>query len=105
MAQFDVYQNPSMATRKSYPYILDIQHDFISEISTRMVLPLGKLSLFQNENMENLTPVIDYEGEELILLTPQISSMPASKLKVPVGSLEHFRSEIIAAVDFAITGI
>ncbi|PCK08377.1 MAG: plasmid maintenance protein CcdB [Alteromonadaceae bacterium] len=105
MAQFDVYQNTSKTTRKSYPYILDIQHDFISEISTRMVLPLGKLSLFQNEKMKTLTPVIDYEGEELILLTPQISSIPASKLKDPVGSLEHFRSEIIAAVDFAITGI
>jgi toxin CcdB len=104
MAQFDVYRNPSKTTIKSYPYILDIQHDFISEISTRIVLPLGKLSLFQNENMQTLTPIIDFEGEELILLIPQISSMPVSKLKNPVGSLEHFRSEITAAVDFAITG-
>ena len=105
MSQFDVYKNPSKTTRKYFPYILDIQHDFIADISTRIVLPLGKLEYFRNENMNTLTPTIEYEGKELIILTPQISSLPASKLKNPIGSLKHFRNEIISALDFAITGI
>jgi toxin CcdB len=55
--------------------------------------------------MDVLTPEINYEGEELLLLTPQISSVPSKILKEPVGSLSHFREQIINALDFAITSI
>ncbi|WP_426359412.1 CcdB family protein [Pseudocolwellia sp. HL-MZ19] len=40
-----------------------------------------------------------------ILLTPQIASMSSKLLKDPIGSVEPLRDEIIAAIDFAITGI
>ncbi len=105
MAQFDVYNNPSKNTRDAYPYIVDIQSPLISEIVTRIVIPLGRLSHFKNEQMKGLTPEITYDGEQLLLLTPQIASVPINTLKKPVGSLSHFRDEIIAAIDFAITGI
>ncbi len=55
--------------------------------------------------MTKLTPKVEYEGENLLVLTPQISSMPAKHLNSPVGTLEHMRDEIIAALDFATTGI
>jgi len=105
MAQFDVYRNPSKATQKVFPFILDIQHEYISDLSTRIVLPLGRPGYFQNENLGKLTPTTEYDGETLLILTPQIASMPRNKLKNPIGSLEHFRAEILAALDFAITGI
>ncbi|MBA6339220.1 CcdB family protein [Colwellia sp. BRX8-7] len=105
MAQFDVYINPSKKSREAYPYIIDIQNALISDIATRIVLPLGKLSHFRNEKMNGLTQAIEYENEQFILLTPQISSMPANLLKSPVGSVESLRDEIIAAIDFAITGL
>lgn len=103
--QFDVYQNPSTKTRSMFPYIVDVQNPYISEIATRIVIPLGKLQNFKNESMKGLTPEIEYEGEKLLLLTPQIASVPAKILKKPIGSLSHFRNEIIAALDFATTGI
>jgi toxin CcdB len=105
MAQFDVYQNPSKTTRNAFPYLVDIQSPVISEISTRIVIPLGRLKSFKNEVMSNLTPVIEYDGEKLLLLTPQIASIPSKLLKDPIGSLNHFRDEIISALDFAITGV
>ena len=105
MAQFDVYQNPSRNTRKAFPYIVDIQNPVISNITTRIVVPLGKLESFKNEIMIGLTPEIEYEGEKLLFLTPQLSSIPTSVLIKPIGSLSHFRNEIVAAIDFAITGI
>jgi toxin CcdB len=105
MAQFDVYRNPSKTSRRHYPYILDIQSPYISEIATRIVIPLGLASSFRNEVMDVLSPKINYEGEELLLLTPQISSIPSKILKEPVGSLSHFREQIINALDFAITSI
>lgn len=103
--QFDVYQNPSSKTKKFFPYIVDIQNPYISDIATRIVIPLGKLQNFKNESMKGLTPEIEYKGEKLLLLTPQIASVLAKTLKNPVGSLSHLRNEIISAIDFAITGI
>jgi toxin CcdB len=105
MPQFDVYINPSKKSRAAYPYIIDIQNALISEITTRIVIPLGRLSNLNNEKIAVLTPLINYQNESFILLTPQIASMPANLLKNPVGTLEPMRDEISAAIDFAITGI
>ena len=55
--------------------------------------------------MTNLTPEISFEDEQLLLLTPQISSVPENILSNPIGSLSHFREQIINALDFAVTGI
>ena len=105
MPQFDVYPNPNKATQQSFPFILDIQHEHLSDLGTRIVLPLGRLTYLKNENLGKLTPVIEYEGDELLILTPQTSSIPTNLLKDPIGTLEHLRAEILAALDFAITGI
>jgi toxin CcdB len=105
MAQFDVYINPNSSTRDAFPYVVDIQNPIISEIATRIVIPLGRITYFKNEEMKGLTPIIEYENEKLLLLTAQIASIPENKLKNPVGTLSHFRDEIISSLDFAITGI
>ncbi|MFA7555901.1 MAG: CcdB family protein [Spongiibacteraceae bacterium] len=105
MPQFDVYINPSKNTRSAFPYIVDIQNPVISDIATRIVIPLGRIKDFKNKKMQGLTPELNYDGEQLLLLTPQIASIPVKLLKNPVGSLSHFRDEIIAAMNFAITGI
>jgi len=105
MRQFDVYANTSKATRSAYPFIVDIQSDTVSEIATRIVVPLGRKVDLKNEQLTRLTPEVTYEGEELLLLVPQIASIPAKTLKNPIGSLSHLRDEIVAALDFAVTGI
>ncbi|WP_111977632.1 CcdB family protein [Algibacillus agarilyticus] len=105
MSQFDVYINPSKKSREAYPYIIDIQNALICDITTRIVIPLGELKHFRNEQMDGLTPLIEYDSEQYVLLTPQIASMPSKLLKDPIGSVESLRDEIIAAIDFAITGI
>ena len=66
--QFDVYENPSSSTRKIFPYIVDVQNPYISEIATRIVIPPGKIQHFKNESMKGLTPEIEYEGEKLLFI-------------------------------------
>lgn len=105
MAQFDVYVNPSKKSKAYYPYLIDVQNIYISELDTRIVIPLGKASFFENEIMTKLQIKVAYENQELVLMTPQISSIPRNTLKEPVGSLQHLQEEIIDALDFAITGI
>jgi toxin CcdB len=100
-----VYANPSKTTRKAYPFIVDIQSDVISDLATRIVVPLGRKTDFKSEQLKRLTPIIEYGGVELLLLVPQVASIPTKVLKNPIGSLSHLRDDIVAALDFAITGI
>ena len=105
MAQFDVYPNPSNTSKAHYPYLVDVQSSLLSELATRIVIPLGKRSAFGGETLQGLTPDISFGDEALLLLTPQISSVSEKYLKNPVGSLSHFREQIVGALDRAITGI
>ena len=105
MAHFDVYANPSKKSNAFYPYLVDIQNNYISELDTRIVIPLGKASYFGSELMARLQIQVSYDDQEFVLMTPQISSIPRSTLKEPIGSLQHLQQEIIDALDFAITGI
>lgn len=85
--------------------LLIFKNSLISDIITPSVIPLGKLSDFRNESMTKLTPTIEYENDQFFMLTPQIASIPSSLLKNPIGSVNTLRDEIIAAIDFAVTGI
>lgn len=105
MAQFDVYPNPSTTSKAHYPYLVDVQSSLLSELATRIVIPLGNRSAFGNESMQGLTPEISFGDQTLLLLTPQISSVPEKHLKSPIGSLSHFRDQIVGALNLAITGI
>ena len=105
MAQFDVYKNPSKASKKAYPFILNLQCNLIDNIATRIVVPLALYSKFKNEEMKGLTPIVSFEDRDLLILIPQLTSMPSKSLKNPVGTLSHLRDEIISALDLAITGI
>ena len=105
MPQFDVYKNPSKKSSEFYPYLVDIQNNYISELATRIVIPLGKTEYFKNEVMTKLQFKVSYDSQDLILMTPQISSISRKLLKEPLGSLAHLKQEIIDALDFAITGI
>ena len=84
--------------------LVDIQHEVISDIDTRMVLPLAQPEFFKQTHMTVLTPVVNYNGEQLVLVTPQIAAVSKKLFRKPIGTLEHFRDEVIAALDLAISG-
>tara|TARA_B100000678_G_C18192365_1_gene495956 strand:+ start:866 stop:1135 length:270 start_codon:yes stop_codon:yes gene_type:complete len=85
-----------------YPYLLDIQSATLSALATRIAVPPGRASFLKGEKLTRLTPTAPLDSEELLILIPQIASLPASVLKTPIGTLEHMRDEIVAALDFAI---
>ena len=105
MSQFDIYANPNKKSRIAYPFIIDMQNNLVDDLSTRIVAPLALYSKFKDQELKKLTPRVSYKEQELLILIPQITSMPAILLKEPVGSLSHLRDEIIGALDFAIIGI
>jgi len=104
MSQFDVYKNYGRS-KKSYPFLVDIQNDLLSEIATRIVVPLALPENFIRQGMNRLMPEIEYKGQLYLLVTPQISSVPVSILREVDGTVVLYRDEIISALDFAITGV
>lgn len=105
MAQFDVYKNTNSSTKKQYPLLVDVQHSVLSTFATRIVIPLSNKNAVKVAVMDVLMPEVTFEEESYVLMTPQISGIPVRLLSKPIGSLEHCRSHILAALDFAITGI
>lgn len=105
MSQFDVYVNTNSSSNKQYPFLLDIQHAVLSVIKTRIVIPLCHIDKVDGIVMDTLTPTIRLNDQKYVLMTPQIAAVPDRLLNKPVGTLEHSRAEILAALDFAITGV
>jgi toxin CcdB len=42
MVQFTLYENLSPASRKVYPYFVDIQSELLESLNSRLVIPLAR---------------------------------------------------------------
>ncbi|HLO77924.1 MAG TPA: CcdB family protein [Magnetospirillum sp.] len=103
MAQFDVYRNP-VGAMVNVPFVVDVQSDHLARMPTRVVVPLGRPDALL-QAVRRLNPVLDVDGESLILITEQASALPARVLGRKVASLAEHRNDIIAALDLLFNGI
>jgi toxin CcdB len=103
MAQFTVYQNANTQTKKLFPYLLDVQSDLLNELQTSVVVPLA-LANKKTKTISRLTPQLKINGENFIMLTPQLAGINKKDLGKIVTNLSESRNEIISAIDFLITG-
>jgi toxin CcdB len=105
MPQFTVHRNLSPATKAAVPFLLDVQSDFIAELGTRVVVPLHTAVSMKGKTIRTLTPVLEVEGKNVVMVTPQLAGIPKKSLGPAVCDLSVYRDEIIAALDLLITGI
>ena len=105
MPQFSVYRNPNPDTRAAYPFLLDIQSDLIADLSTRVVVPLCPASAMKGKLIKTLMPVVEIDGKQYAMLTPQLAGVSNKQVGVKVADLTQSRDEITAALDLLITGI
>jgi len=104
MAQFKVYENPNDATRQTYPYLLDIQSNLLDELRTTVVIPLSPVRP-GTATLTKLCPTVEIEGESFIAVTQQIAGIDRKYVGREICDLASQRAEIIAAMDFLISGI
>lgn len=100
MAQFDVYKNKNQQTNQEFPYILDIQNDILTKLSTRVVVPLS----VNKAPKDSLYPKFIIEDQEVTMYTTFITSLHLYQLEDKICSLQEYRASIIAALDFLVTG-
>jgi len=100
MAQFDVYANQNPKTNEEIPFLLDIQNNLLKNLSTRVVVPL----VLNMKPAKILNPQFEVNSLILTMSTAELAGISKDNLGSFICSVEDKRDEIIAAIDFMITG-
>lgn len=98
MAKFDVYPFPH-----GRGYLLDCQADLLSDLNTRLVVPLLPTD-DAPKPAARLNSVFDISGEPHVMVTQFAAAVPASELKARSLSLAEHDLAIGNALDMLITG-
>ena len=103
--RFDVFRNPSSASSKKIPWLLAVQSDLLDDMDTCAVVPLAKAQVARRAASERLNPVFELGGEDVVMLTQLIGTVPMGALRKPVGSFDAHHAAILRALDFLSSGI
>jgi toxin CcdB len=104
MAQFDIYRNKDASTRTRYPYLIDVQVDVLSELATRLVVPLRSGSGTEPWVIARLHPVLTVGDLSLIAIFSEMAAVPVTILGDRMGDARAWRTELIAAADLLVNG-
>jgi toxin CcdB len=100
--QFDVVANPDPIDAAQRPYLVILQSDLISDLTSTIVAPL-----VNHENMrgaQRLNPVLSIEGREYWLATHELFAVDQRILRGRVSTLADHRDTIMTALDFLFLG-
>lgn len=98
VARFDIFEHPPIGG-----YLLDVQCDYLSRLSTRIVVPLqpeGKAP----PSARDLNPVFQIAGAGHVMLTQYMAAVSESELKRHAGSLVEEQDRIMKAIDMIFSG-
>jgi toxin CcdB len=98
MARFEIYPNPTAAERRHTPFVMDVQNDHLGQLGSRIAIPLRLASSFGAPARE-LNPVIQFQGQSLVLDTANLSPVPAQQLKNRLDRLDSEREAVLNALD------
>jgi toxin CcdB len=105
VAQFDAYDNPTVAQREGFPYLVVLQSDQLDQVSTRFVMPLARAKAPAGSMPRRLAGVVEVLGEPLHLAAHLCATVPSRVLKKPVASLRSQAPTIIDALDAVVSGV
>jgi len=105
MSQYHIYENLNPNSKHSYPYLIDVQTTLLTDLETRIVIPVALKSKFGKGVIKNLNPIITINKKEYVIITQQMSGIPSKQLGSSICDCLALRQEILSAIDFLITGI
>ena len=102
MTQFDVVANPDADESAYRPYLVVLQSDLVSGLSSTVVAPLVLRD--QMKGASRMNPIVSVEGKEFWVATHELFAVDRRILRKTVASLAKERDAIIMALDFVFTG-
>ncbi|EAB8479225.1 type II toxin-antitoxin system toxin CcdB [Salmonella enterica subsp. enterica] len=100
--QFKVY---ACKRESRYRLFVDVQSDIIDTPGRRMVIPLASARLLSDRVPRDLCPVVDIGDDSYRLMTPDMTSVPASVTGEEVADLSHRENDIQNAISLIFRGI
>jgi toxin CcdB len=100
--QFDVVANPDPVDAANRPYLVVLQSDLVSGLTSTVVAPLVPHE--QMKGAQRLNPIVTVDGDDYWLATHELFAVDQRFLRGTVGSLTQHRDAIIASLDFVFTG-
>jgi toxin CcdB len=101
--QCDVHVNDDDASGQ-IPYLLDIQADLLSDLQTRVVVPLIYVCAF-GRCARALHPQFVVQEQAVVLATHLIAAVRRQSLGPKVGSLQNQSDIVLAAIDILWSGV
>lgn len=98
MPKYDVFSNPS-----GEGYLLDVQTDLLSDLNTRVVVPLLPVSSAPKPAVR-LNPIFKVNGEQVVMVTQFMAAVPAGVLRTSVGKLDGEFEKVTTAIDMLMQG-
>jgi toxin CcdB len=91
MARFDLYNNPSPRSKAISPFLLDVQSDHLGNLISRVVIPLTRVTgnYTASKVAQDLSPIIEIEGEQFVLETPLLGALRTGDLGPAIGTLKN----------------
>jgi len=98
MAKYDVFANPA-----GEGFLLDVQTDLLSDLNTRVVVPLLPASRAPMP-AARLNPVFEIGAEPYIMVTQFMAAVPVGVTKTAASNLEDEFEKITTAIDMLFQG-
>jgi len=98
MPKYDVFKNPS-----GDGFILDVQADLLSDLNTRVVVPLIPKT-HAPKPAARLNPTFEIDGEAVVMVTQFMAAVPIGALRNPVERLDGKFEQITSAIDMLVQG-
>ena len=104
MARFDVYANADAHSRRLYPFLLEVQADFLRGLPTTVVIPLALPSAVENLPASDLNPEFTISGKRVLAMTQELSAIQRRALGKRTTTLVDEQTRILAALDLLLSG-
>ena len=103
MARFDIYPNPVTPDRQDFPFVLQIQSDFLYRFVERVCVPLVRQGLIPGVT-QRFNPAVSVSGEIFRLHPLGISVFYAIELRSPVAIATNEAPDIEDALGMLLRG-
>lgn len=101
--QCDVHPNADDASGE-IPYLLDIQANLLTDLQTRVVVPLIRANSF-GRRAARLHPLFTVNGQDVVLATHLMAAVRRQTLGSAVASLQDERDVVLNAIDVLWSGV
>jgi toxin CcdB len=99
MTKYYVFLSPS-----GDGFLLDVQSDLLSDLNTRVVVPLLALAS-ASKSATRLNPTFDINGDRVVMVTQFMGAVPVGMLAPSIANIEAEIDKVTAAVDMLIQDV